>query len=260
MPAMSRAMWFMGWDNLFVAMRAVQLTVNGEDKPSCHEQSLRRWSWVIPLIPVMMLAFGCATPPSQKPVATEVIHPDQRDNLGGTGIESEDIRAAATKFAAGILSLPQVAQKPQGVGIAIAPVVNSSRHLIEKDLFSARLRVELNRHASDRVRFFAQGAGERVRQEILAEKDAEQAKKLVEEGGGTVVSSTVDVVGPSSGLANVDFILTGELRGLSKAAKGGARSDYILMTFQLVEVSSNRIIWEDAYEVKKKSTIDAVYQ
>jgi PBP1b-binding outer membrane lipoprotein LpoB len=203
---------------------------------------------------------GCATPPEQHNVRTEVISPDQRDNLGGTGIESEDIRTAATRFASAIISLPQVAQKTGGAGIAIAPIVNSSAQLIDKDIFAARLRIELNKYSQGRVRFFAQGAGQDVRSEVLQAKDEEQLKQMGKDTSGSIISSFTEVRKPSSGLAAADFILTGELRGLSKATGGGDRSDYILMSFQLVDPVSNQIIWEDAYETKKVSSINAVYK
>ena len=63
-----------------------------------------------------------------------------------------------------------------------------------------------------------------------------------------------------SGLAGACYILTGELRALSKAAAGGDRSDYVVMSFQLVEPKSNTIIWEDAYESKKSSKVGVIYK
>jgi PBP1b-binding outer membrane lipoprotein LpoB len=218
------------------------------------------WACLLGTVGLILACAGCASPLRQNPGGTVIINPDQRDKLGGTGIESEDIRSAATKFAAAILSLPQIAQKPQGTGIAIAPVVNSSRHLIDKDLLTARLRIELNKYSQGRVRFFAQGAGQDVRTEVLAEKDRERLAQTMANSGGAVVSSSGDVRKPNSGLAGADFILTGELKGLGKATNGGDRSDYILMSFQLIDAVSNQIVWEDGYETKKVSSIDAVYK
>jgi PBP1b-binding outer membrane lipoprotein LpoB len=64
----------------------------------------------------------------------------------------------------------------------------------------------------------------------------------------------------ASGVARADFILTGELSALSKAAQGGDRSDYILMSFQLVDPVSNEMVWEDAYETKKKTNVSVIYK
>src|ERR1035441_7255881 len=178
------------------------------------------WACLLGVAGLILASAGCASPPRQNPGGTMVINSDQRDKLGGTGIESEDIRSAATKFAAAILSLPQIAQKPQGTGIAIAPVVNSSRHLIDKDLLTARLRIELNKYSQGRVRFFAQGAGQDVRTEVLAEKDRERLAQTMANSGGAVVSSSGDVRKPNSGLAGAGFILSPGTKGWGKGRQG----------------------------------------
>ena len=63
----------------------------------------------------------------------------------------------------------------------------------------------------------------------------------------------------TDGTENADFILSGEISGLSKRA-GRTQSDYLLMTMQLVNPVSNEVIWEDGYEVKKSSKSGTVYQ
>ena len=63
-----------------------------------------------------------------------------------------------------------------------------------------------------------------------------------------------------SGLAKARYLLTGELRGLSKAGAGGDRSDYVIMKFQLVDPQSNEIFWEDAYETKKQTHSSILYK
>ena len=62
-----------------------------------------------------------------------------------------------------------------------------------------------------------------------------------------------------SSYATTDLILSGELSGLSKAAAGD-RSDYLLISFQLVDPITNEILWEDAYETKKKSNVGVIYK
>ena len=218
----------------------------------------RRLILLVLAIESALIFAGCATPPDERNVRTVVISPDQGDNLGGVGIESQDIRTAASRFAGEIIALPQIAQKKDGAGIAISPIVNSSSELIDKDLFSTRLRIELNKYSQGRVRFFAQGAGRDVRSEVLQAKDAEQLGQLTKDSNGAIVDSSMGIHQPNSGLAGVDFILTGELQSLTKAVQGGDRSEYISMTFQLVDALSNQIIWDDSYEVKKVSKIPSV--
>jgi hypothetical protein len=64
----------------------------------------------------------------------------------------------------------------------------------------------------------------------------------------------------TSGVERAAYILTGELRGLSAAGSGGDRSDYILMTFQLVDPASNEILWEDIFETKRESSTSVLYR
>ena len=60
-------------------------------------------------------------------------------------------------------------------------------------------------------------------------------------------------------LLGVDFFLTGDISGISKAG-GGRASDYMLLSFQLIDAETSEIIWEDSYEVKKTGEMGVVYQ
>ena len=63
-----------------------------------------------------------------------------------------------------------------------------------------------------------------------------------------------------SGLGKADFLLTGELSALSKGASGGDRSDYVILSFQLVDPQTNEVLWEDAYETKKVTNRGVLYK
>jgi hypothetical protein len=56
-----------------------------------------------------------------------------------------------------------------------------------------------------------------------------------------------------------DYFLTGTLQGLSTRTKEGT-SDYVLYSFQLVDVRTSAIVWEDSAEVKKQGLEDAAYR
>jgi TolB-like protein len=64
----------------------------------------------------------------------------------------------------------------------------------------------------------------------------------------------------TSGVGNADYILTGEMSALSKATQGAGRSDYVIVSFQMVEPSTNEVVWEDAYESKRASVVGTVYR
>jgi TolB-like protein len=319
---------------------------------------------------------------------TKTLQPDEQDNVGGTFLESSDIRTIATKMSAALLSTPEISGSEQPVRIALAPIRNNTRFMVDQDILMKRLRLELSRYGAGRVTFFAQNVGQNVRREVLQEQDealwnkactevaeyllrspslanaatpptiavipvrntnlaglnadsftalirskiAEQANgkvlflarekngKAIEEllnekdlkkldmvktkkmkelygvdyflGGELISEGMNSAGGPNpnvtkrlnvmlidaddgsvpaeklvtleremkSGLASAEYVLTGELSAESKASAGGLRSDYIITTFQLVDPQSNKVLWEDGYETKKKSKVGTVYQ
>ncbi|MCK4883122.1 MAG: penicillin-binding protein activator LpoB [Spirochaetes bacterium] len=172
---------------------------------------------------------------------SNTILPDQDDGLGGSGIESTDIRTVSRRMAESIIDIPEIANAEGAPRVALLPVKNSTRFIINKDIFTKKIRIELNRNATGKVRFLAR---ERL-DAILKEREAKRE--------GLFTSSK------EGDLQGVDFYLTGELEGLSKAT-GGHRSDYILMSFQLIDTETSEIIWEDAYEIKRVGVTGVVYQ
>lgn len=189
---------------------------------------------------MLMILFisGCASTPTSY---TTTILPDQDDGLGGTGIESSDIRIVARKMAISILETPAI-MKAQGVPrIALLPVRNSSRFVINKDILTQNIRIELNKIASEKLKFLARDRME----DILAERKAKRAGMVTASGEGE--------------LLGVDFYLTGEITGLAKG-EGGKRSDYIVMSFQLIDSETSDIEWEDSYEFKRVGSAGVVYQ
>src|SRR4051794_23446407 len=107
--------------------------------------------------PMVFLA-GCATDAGVRQpagVAVTEMRPDERGFVGGTGIESTDLVTVTDKMARSILGVPQIARAAAKPVIVIDPVVNDTRFPINKDLFTDRIRIELNKHAIDRVTFLA---------------------------------------------------------------------------------------------------------
>jgi PBP1b-binding outer membrane lipoprotein LpoB len=374
-------------------------------------------TYLIVIVALMLTVFqmvSCSTPHIQSLSHTTVLQPDEDDDIGGTFMESGDIRTIANKMTTSLLSSRALMQKEGMIRIAIAPIRNSTRFIIDKDIFTKRLKIELGKVADSRFRFFAQGLAQEIRGEILREQDkelwqfavtdvatyianssivtnasvplriavipvkntnliglnadsftalirsriAEKANGkiyfLAREENGKVISqilaesdlrnlglvesarnnsiASVDyflggeflsksispesaqmlnqaTIGLSkddprtvemsssgtikypnaetylnimlidaqtgevpvekmirveremkSGLGKADYILTGELSALSKGAAGGNRSDYVILSFQLVDPQSNEVIWEDSYETKKVSHRSVIYK
>ena len=360
-------------------------------------------------------AVGCATPGGTQPSRTRIIDPSQEDNVGGSFIESSDIQTIASRMAPAIMSVPEIAGNPGVTRIAMAPVRNSTRYVIDKDILMKRLRIELSRHGQGRVRFFSQTVGKGTRTAILKEREEDVLEgtmdtvanylvssptitsapgpvkvavtpalntnfvnmnadsyvallraKIAERAAGKILfaapgadpslvdyeltgefiaksikkegiitpfddakdateteqknmdvkfsvtkdgaidasvkkheSSSYDsydaadkrryrdipditkylnvmLVDTSAkvavfeklftiekkivdGVGRANLLLTGELSALSKAG-GGDRSDYVIVSFQLVDPQSNEILWEDAYETKRVTSVHVIYK
>lgn len=193
------------------------------------------------LLLLILLTLGlssCTTIPVSH---SRTILPDNDDNLGGTGIESTDILTVSRKMALSILEVPEIMRASGTPRIALLPVKNNTRFIINKDIFTQKIRIELNKNVSGKVRFLARDRMD----DILKERQAKRNDLVTASKEGD--------------LAGVDFYLTGELTGLSKAANSN-RSDYTLMSFQLIDAETSDIIWEDSYEIKRVGEAGVAYQ
>jgi len=192
------------------------------------------------------LLAGCASGGVKNPRGVPVteMKADERGFVAGTGIESQDLVTVTDKMARSIIGIPQVANAQGQPRILLDPVVNETRFPINKDIFLTRIRVMLNSKAGGKVVFLARdrmGALER-------ERDLKQS-------GAVTSSSDPNVVEFKGG----DFLLTGKLSSLTTRTSQGV-SDYVLYTFQLIDVRTSDIIWEDFAEIKKQGLEDAAYR
>jgi hypothetical protein len=188
---------------------------------------------------------GCATGvqnPSGIPV-TEM-RPDERGTVAGTGIESQDLVTVTDKMARSIIGIPQIARAQTKPIIVIDPVVNNTRFPINKELFTDRIRVQLNKQAIDRVTFLA-----RDRMKAL------ERERELKRTGQVTSSSDPNVVE----FRGADYFLTGKLGGLTTRTSQGT-GDYILYSFELISARTSEIVWEDSYEIKKQGLEDAAYR
>jgi len=190
------------------------------------------------ILGLSLALFGCATAPQP---SVKYVNPGAPGGMGGTGIESQDIGAAAQKAAASILALPQITKATTPPTILITPVANRSASPIDTDLYTVKLRGILMQYSSDKVRFLARDVG------WDANKNEQQLRKEGEVQQGAARQA-----------ATYDYILTAELRGISSASNKG-RSEYFLVAFKLVDMN-DVLLWEDQYEIKKQGTDNSVYR
>ena len=197
-------------------------------------------------ITLITLLSGCATKGVKNPSGIPVTHlkADEQGFVAGTGVESQDLVAVTDKMARSILAIEQIAKAPTPPYVVLDPVNNETRFPINKDMFLTRIRVELNSKCRGKALFLA-----RDRMAAL-----EKERNLKREGA--VTAATDPNVQEFKG---ADYFLTGTLQGLSTRTKAGT-SDYVLYAFQLIDVRTSIIVWEDSAEIKKQGLEDAAYR
>lgn len=172
------------------------------------------------------------------------MRPDEHGFVGGTGVESTDIVAATDKMAREILSIPEIANAQGAPYVITESVINNTRFPINKDIFLTRIRQQLNEKARGKMIFLAR--------DRIATLERERQMKQT----GQVTTSSDPNLQEFRG---ADYLLTGKLEGQSTRTSQGI-SDYILYTFQLINMRTSAIVYDGAYEIKKQGLEDASYR
>jgi len=201
---------------------------------------------VIASVLLVAVVAGCASKGVKNPSGTgvTVMRADETGFVAGTGIESQDLVAVTDKIARNILNVPEIAQAAVLPRIILNPVVNDTRFPINKDIFLERLQAELISKAGAKVRFLARDRMAAIEHERQLKRD------------GQVLSSSDPKVNEFKG---GDYMLTGKLSGLTTRTSKGT-SDYILYTFELIDLRTTEIVFKDSMEVKKQGQEDAAYR
>lgn len=208
--------------------------------------NLSRYQTPLAAVAVAGLISGCASSGVKNPSGVPVtqMRADEQGFVAGTGVESQDLVAVTDKMSKSILNTPQIANAQGVPRIVLDPVNNNTRFPINKDIFLARIRAELNKKSTGKVIFLAR--------DRMATLDRERQMKQTGQVTSTSDPNKVEFKG-------ADFFLTGTLSGLSTRTSAGT-SDYILYSFQLIDARTSDIIWEDSAEIKKQGLEDAAYR
>ena len=228
------------------AKTKVKLSSSNGDRKSVLECSLKMCYATLAAFAIAGLMASCASSGVKNPsgVPVKEMRPDERGFVAGTGVESQDMVAVTDKMARSILSIPQIVNAQGQPRVVLDPVVNNTRFPINKEIFLTRIRTQLNSKAAGKVLFLA-----RDRMTAL------EKERALKQSGQVTSRSDPNVVEFKGG----DFILTGKLEGMSTRTSAGT-SDYVLYAFQLIDVRTSDIIWEDSAEIKKQGLEDAVYR
>lgn len=165
-----------------------------------------------------LLGAGCTTRAAQG--RTVALDPDVDDDLGGTGIESGDVRGAADRIARA-LAADLKHDAGDRARVAVVPVVNRTRFRIDPALVQNHLVHDLQRHG-------------RGRYALVAVRDGDPSRRAT-------------------------AVLRTELRSLTKD-NGQTTSDYVEYWFSLEDPDDGTVLWSGMYETKRASDVDVHYQ
>ena len=183
-----------------------------------------------------LILVGCTEPS----VRTNRIGPDDVDPLGGTGIDSQELRTICQRMARELQDCAELFER--GVPrVVVQPPENRTAFQIDARNFSDKIRRLLIQHAGSRMRFLAREDMEAIGAEREAKRDG--------------------IVGHSGlkPLSGADYLLTGTIGSLSKQNSSG-RTDYFSCRFRVVDMETSEILWEREYEFKKADAVSAVYR
>jgi hypothetical protein len=191
---------------------------------------------VVSCLCAVVLAGGC-----KAPEGVRYVDPNAPGKVAGTGIESQDVSAAAQKAAQSILALPRIAQAPTPPRVIITPVTNRSATPVDTELYTMKLRGILMQYGDQKVQFLARD----VSWATNKNEEALRAQGEVQPGAPRQA-------------ATYEYLLTAELRGISASSSAG-RSEYFLLAFKLVDYN-DILVWENQYEIKKEGNVNTIYR
>jgi penicillin-binding protein activator len=189
---------------------------------------------------IFLTTSGCG----KKSFDVRDVDPGQAGEVRGLGPESQDAIRVSDLMTRSLLENPIITESPYPPTIVMLEVQNNTRFPFNKDIFSSRLKVQLNKDSKGKMRFVARELAEDINAERELKRD------------GYV---DYDANRRTAVQAGADFFLVGEVSGLSERSKKGD-SQYTLYTFKLVDTETGIELWEDFYEVKKEGKDDVIYQ
>lgn len=163
---------------------------------------------------------------------------DAPDTVTGTGLQSMDIEAMATKMAADIKASGALAPGKDGErsSFFIYPLDNQSSDRIDKEIILLAIRTELQKSVGRQIKFLDRS------------KDASeltQGERGLKDQGQ--VSGTND-----RKIAGADYTLKGTIRSRDRTA-GNLKSSYITVFFELTSVVDQELVWSNSYSIKSES-------
>lgn len=172
------------------------------------------------------------------------VDPGQAGTVRSLGPESQEAIRVSDLMVRSLMSSPAIQQSDLPLTVAMLPMDNNSRFVFNKDVFSQRLRAELNQKSDGALRFIAR----ETMADIMSEREAKRAGEI-----------DYDPARRTAAVAGADVFLRGRIDGLSTASRLGM-AEYSLYTFALIDTETGLVLWEDMFEVKKEGRDDVIYR
>jgi hypothetical protein len=165
------------------------------------------------------------------------VDPDAPDEVGGAALQSQDIRTMALKMAddlraSGILTSQAAGQT---VTFHITELKNESSDTINRTIVLTKLRTELMKALPGRLTVLDRSA-----EGLEAVKHEREAKRA-----GAVTANE----GMKGNVLGSDYVLKGVIQDRVQQS-GHAKSAYYLVTFELTDLETSRLVWTNDYEAK----------
>lgn len=202
------------------------------------------------LTAIVLIVTGCSSGGVDNVKGKPTVYEDvtSTGSVGGIGIESQDVVAMTDQMMRDMLANPILTGRstPARIIIDNEYIRNESTSVINTNLLTDRLRVELNRAANGRMVFVGRHFADMVQKERDLKRD------------GTVDGGTIRQTAAQAG---ADFRLGGRVSSLDAIDRStGTRSRYSQISFEMVDLELGTIVWSGLYEMRKAARDNVVYR
>lgn len=172
------------------------------------------------------------------------VEPDRGNTVRSLGPESMDAIRVADLMTRSLLENHVITEAETAPTIVMLPMENNTRFPFNKEVFTTRLKAQLNTQSNGQMYFVARD----ILDDIQAEREAKR------EGD---VDYRPEM--RTRATAGADYFLKGRVDGLSEASRKG-QAEYAIYAFKLVDAESGIEVWENFYEVAREGKDDVIYR
>lgn len=193
---------------------------------------------------------GCASHQVENVAGQSSVYedPSSTGKVQGVGIQSQDVVAMTDKMVRDMLSNRILAARETAPRVIVDNeyMKNESSSIINTNMLTDRLRVQLNRAANGRMVFVGRQYSDMVEKERELKRDGAV-------DGGTIRKTQAT--------AGADYRLAGRVSSQDAIDRDSQmKSRYHQIVFEMVDLELGTIVWSNMYEMKKASQDSVLYR